>query len=64
MAAIAKAASRAGALLRRIWPQTLSGRVALILVAGMLAAQALTGTIWSSTWVKKQHRACRAPVRS
>ncbi|WP_433692585.1 ATP-binding protein [Herbaspirillum seropedicae] len=30
----------------RPWPQTLSGRLALILVAGMLAAQMLTGTIW------------------
>ncbi|NUU00629.1 ATP-binding protein [Herbaspirillum robiniae] len=36
------------ALLRRwrLWPQSLSGRLALILVAGMLAAQMLTGTIW------------------
>lgn len=31
---------------RRLWPQSLSGRLALILVAGMLAAQMLTGTIW------------------
>lgn len=30
----------------RPWPQSLSGRLTLILVAGMLAAQMLTGTIW------------------
>lgn len=30
----------------RWWPQSLSGRLAIILVGGMLAAQALTGTIW------------------
>ncbi|MDR2331364.1 MAG: hypothetical protein LBE58_17320, partial [Comamonas sp.] len=30
----------------RLWPQTLSGRIAAILVIGMLAAQAMTGTIW------------------
>lgn len=30
----------------RWWPQSLSGRLALILVAGMLVAQMLTGTIW------------------
>lgn len=30
----------------RWWPQSLSGRLAIILVAGMLAAQALTGTVW------------------
>lgn len=30
----------------RYWPQSLSGRLAIILVGGMLAAQALTGTIW------------------
>jgi signal transduction histidine kinase len=60
MAAIAKAASRAGALLRRIWPQTLSGRVALILVAGMLAAQALTGTIW---WESRRSQLLEVPLR-
>lgn len=32
--------------MRRWWPQSLSGRLAIILVGGMLAAQALTGTIW------------------
>lgn len=30
----------------RWWPQSLSGRLAIILVGGMLAAQALTGTVW------------------
>lgn len=30
----------------RMWPSSLRGRLALILVAGLLAAQALTGTIW------------------
>jgi signal transduction histidine kinase len=30
----------------RLWPQSLSRRLALILVGGMLAAQMLTGTIW------------------
>lgn len=33
-------------ILHWFWPRRLSHRVALILVAGMLAAQALTGTIW------------------
>lgn len=32
--------------MKRWWPQSLSGRLAIILVGGMLAAQALTGTIW------------------
>ncbi|QEI08152.1 HAMP domain-containing protein [Pigmentiphaga aceris] len=32
--------------MRRLWPQTLRGQLVLILVGGMLAAQALTGTIW------------------
>ena len=30
----------------RLWPRSLSGRLALVLITGMLAAQALTGTIW------------------
>ena len=34
------------AMLQRLWPRSLSGRLALVLVLGMLAAQALTGTIW------------------
>lgn len=29
-----------------LWPRSLSGRIVFILVAGMLAAQALTSTIW------------------
>ena len=33
-------------LIWRLWPRSLSGRLALVLVSGMLAAQALTGTIW------------------
>ncbi len=33
-------------LLHSIWPCSLSGRLALVLIVGMLAAQALTGTIW------------------
>lgn len=33
-------------LLHSIWPRSLSGRLALVLIVGMLAAQALTGTIW------------------
>lgn len=48
------------ALLRRLWPQTLSGRVALILVAGMLAAQALTGTIW---WESRRSQLLEVPLR-
>ncbi|EZP52441.1 ATP-binding protein [Delftia sp. RIT313] len=51
---------QAGALLRRLWPQTLSGRVALILVAGMLAAQALTGTIW---WESRRSQLLEVPLR-
>lgn len=31
---------------RRGWPRTLYGRLVLVLVAGMLLAQVLTGTIW------------------
>jgi signal transduction histidine kinase len=33
-------------VLQRLWPRSLSGRLAMVLIAGMLAAQALTGTIW------------------
>jgi signal transduction histidine kinase len=50
----------AGAWWRRLWPQTLSGRVALILVAGMLAAQALTGTIW---WESRRSQLLEVPLR-
>lgn len=32
--------------MHRVWPRSLSGRMACILVAGLLAAQALTSTIW------------------
>lgn len=46
--------------LQRLWPQTLSGRIAAILVAGMLAAQALTGTIW---WDMRQNQLLQVPLR-
>ena len=52
--------AQTGALLRRLWPQTLSGRMALILVAGMLAAQALTGTIW---WESRRSQLLEVPLR-
>lgn len=52
--------AQTGALLQRLWPQTLSGRVALILVAGMLAAQALTGTIW---WESRRGQLLEVPLR-
>lgn len=32
--------------MRRLWPDSLFGRLVIILVAGLLAAQALTSTIW------------------
>jgi len=46
--------------LQRLWPHTLSGRIAAILVAGMLAAQALTGTIW---WDMRQDQLLQVPLR-
>lgn len=52
--------AQTSALLQRLWPQTLSGRVALILVAGMLAAQALTGTIW---WESRRGQLLEVPLR-
>ncbi len=54
----------AGGLLRRLgralWPQTLTGRIVAILVAGMLAAQALTGTIW---WDMRRGQLLEVPLR-
>jgi len=47
-------------LLTRLWPQTLSGRIAAILIIGMLAAQALTGTIW---WEVRQSQLLEVPLR-
>lgn len=46
--------------LQWLWPQTLSGRIAAILVSGMLAAQALTGTIW---WDMRQSQLLQVPLR-
>ena len=45
---------------RALWPQTLTGRVVAILVAGMLAAQALTGTIW---WDMRRGQLLEVPLR-
>ncbi|WP_238347765.1 hypothetical protein [Comamonas piscis] len=44
----------------RLWPQTLSGRIAAILVIGMLAAQAMTGTIW---WEMRRSQLLDVPLR-
>jgi len=30
----------------RLWPQSLSGRIAIILVVGMIVSQLITGTVW------------------
>ncbi|GAB2809727.1 ATP-binding protein [Comamonas piscis] len=46
--------------LARLWPQTLSGRIAAILVIGMLAAQAMTGTIW---WEMRRSQLLDVPLR-
>nr|WP_312987939.1 HAMP domain-containing sensor histidine kinase [Comamonas koreensis] len=46
--------------LARLWPQTLSGRIAAILVIGMLAAQAMTGTIW---WEMRRSQLLEVPLR-
>jgi signal transduction histidine kinase len=43
---MATAEPRAARRRRWRWPRTLYGRLVLVLVAGMLAAQLLTGTIW------------------
>lgn len=53
-------ASTASAWFIRLWPQTLSGRIAAILIIGMLAAQALTGTIW---WEMRQSQLLEVPLR-
>jgi len=44
----------------RAWPRSLSGRLALVLVVGMLAAQALTGTVW---YDMRYGKAMEIPVR-
>lgn len=46
--------------LARLWPQTLSGRIPAILVIGMLAAQAMTGTIW---WEMRRSQLLEVPLR-
>ncbi len=45
---------------RRAWPRTLYGRLVLLLVAGMLVAQWLTGTIWFDV---RRERMLEMPVR-
>lgn len=47
-------------MLLRVWPRSLSGRLALVLVVGMLAAQALTGTVW---YDMRYGKAMEIPVR-
>jgi signal transduction histidine kinase len=47
-------------LLLRLWPDTLYGRLALILVAGMFAGQLLTSTIWFDT---HESRTLEIPAR-
>lgn len=47
-------------VLGRLWPASLTGRVLLILIAGMLAAQALTGTIW---WDLRRGQLLEVPLR-
>jgi signal transduction histidine kinase len=44
----------------RVWPDTLYGRLVLILVAGMFAGQLLTSTIWFET---HDNRALEIPAR-
>ncbi|WP_454722489.1 MULTISPECIES: ATP-binding protein [Cupriavidus] len=46
--------------MRRLWPQTLSGRLALILVAGMMLSQLVTGTVWFDA---RYGRVAELPVR-
>ncbi|MDR3398025.1 MAG: ATP-binding protein [Pandoraea sp.] len=43
------------------WPRTLSGRLALILVIGMLATQLVTGTVWFDA---RYGRVAEVPVRT
>ncbi|WP_140413475.1 ATP-binding protein [Pandoraea sp. PE-S2T-3] len=43
------------------WPRTLSGRLALILVVGMLATQLVTGTVWFDA---RYGRVAEVPVRT
>ncbi len=33
-------------MMKRLWPRSLTGRLVIIMVLGMLAAQIMTGTIW------------------
>ncbi|MEQ4618331.1 MAG: ATP-binding protein [Corticimicrobacter sp.] len=47
-------------LLRKLWPDTLSGQLLLALISGLLAAQALTSTIWHDV---RAHRALEIPTR-
>jgi hypothetical protein len=44
----------------RLWPDTLFGRLALILVIGMFGGQLLTSTIWFET---HDHRTLEIPSR-
>lgn len=46
---------------RRLLPDTLFGRLVTILVGGMLAAQALTGTVWFDI---RRHHAVELPARA
>ncbi|MFJ2991448.1 ATP-binding protein [Pandoraea sp. NPDC087047] len=56
------AATRVGRFSRYFgWPSTLSGRLALILVIGMLATQLVTGTVWFDA---RYGRVAEVPVRS
>lgn len=44
----------------RLWPRTLSGRIAIILVVGMVASQLITGTVWYDT---RYGNVAEVPVR-
>ncbi|KAF1004489.1 MAG: Osmolarity sensor protein EnvZ [Luteibacter sp.] len=45
----------------RLWPRTLSGRIAIILVVGMIASQLITGTVWYDA---RYGSVAEVPVRS
>lgn len=47
--------------MHRLWPQTLSGRLAFILIAGMLLSQLITGTVWFDA---RYGRVAEIPVRA
>lgn len=53
-------AARAMAASRRLWPETLFGRLVLILVSGMLAAQFLTSSVWLNV---RYQQLLEAPTR-